>query len=162
MSSLPDAPLEEVMDTTSSWQFVSDSDVANHHPGSFTRDKISGHSSHLVSRVTKSIRAEPNGAPCAEPSGSAPDHMTYYPPDMWKLNTTPPHSQEAGYGPTAATTYRYDYSSSDSHLSSHGGGAYVHFSDCHPSSSPSSFTPINQNGSTALFSSPKASGTALC
>ena len=155
------------MDTTSSWQFVSDSDLANHHPGSFTRDKISGHSSHLVSRVTKSIGGEPDGTPCAKPSGSAPDLIMYNPHDMWKINTTPPHSQEAGYDPTAAnnstTTYRYAYSSSDSHLSSHGGGgAYVHFSDCHPSSSPSSFTPINQNGSTAPFPSPKVSGTALC
>ena len=154
------------MDTTSSWQFVGDSDLANHHPEHFTRDKISGHSSHLVSRVSKSIRAEPDGAPCANPSGSAPDHTMYHPHDTWKLNTTPPHSQEAaGYGPTAAngtTTYRYDYSSSDSHHSAHGGGAYVPFSDCHPSSSASSFTPINQNGSTAPFPSPKESPTALC
>ena len=139
MFSLPDVSPEEVVDTTSSWQFVNGSDLSNHRPGSFTRYEISEHSSHLVSRVTN---------------------------DMWKINTTPPpHSQEAGYGPPAAhgtATYRYDYSSSDSHHSSHG-GSYVHFSDHHNPSSASGFTPINQNNSTAPFSSSsEVSRTALC
>ena len=159
MPSLPDASAEEVMHTTSSWRFFNSSDMANHNLGSFTRDEISGHSSHLVSRLTKSVRGEPDGAPsCAKPSGSAHDDTMFYPHDMWKLNTTPPpHSQEADYGPTAAndtTTYPYDYSnSSDSHHSSHDGGSCVHFSDCHPSSSSSSFTPINQNHSMTPFPS---------
>ena len=168
MFSPPDASPEEVMETTSSWQFFNSSDLANTGPRYFTRDKFSGHSSHLVSRVTKSIRGESDGAPpCAKPSESAPDHMMYYPHDMWKINTTPPpHSQEADYGPPAAngtTTYQYDYSSSDSHHSSHG-GSYVHFSDHHHHpSSASGFTPINQNSSTAPFPScSKVSRTALC
>ena len=165
--SLPDVSPEEVVDTTSSWQFVDGSDLSNHRPGSFTRYEISEHSSHLASRVTKSIPGESDGASqCPKPSGSAPDPITYYPQDMWKINTSPPQSQESGYGPPAAngtTGYRYDYSSSDSHHSSHG-GSYVRFSDHHhPSSASSGFTPINQNSSTAPFpSSSEVSRTALC
>ena len=151
MSSPPNTSPEEVLHTTPSWQFCDNSDLENHHLGSFTRDEFSGHTSHLVSRVTKRIQGESDGAPpCAKPSGSAQDHMMHYSYDMWKINTTPPpHSQEIDYGPTAAndtSTYPYDYSSSsDSHHSSHDGGSCVHFSDYHPSLASSSFTPINQN-----------------
>ena len=166
------------MDSASSWQSFNTSDLANQRPGYFPRDKISGHSSHLVSRVTKSIQGEPDGAPpqCAQPSGlSAQHHTMYHPHDTWKINTTPPplHPREASYGPPAATTaFRYDdsCSSSDSHLSSHsGGGSYAHhhhLPDRYPPlPSASGFTPINQHGSTAPFlssSSSKASRTTLC
>ena len=160
MSSLPDAPPEEVMHTTFPEQIVNGMDLANHRPGYFTQDETSGHSSHLVSQNTKNIREELHGAPSyAEPSQSAPDHMMHYHHDMWKINTTPPpHAQDAAYALTATkgtTTYRSDYSSSsDSRHGSHDNGSSVHFSDSHPLSSSSSFTPINQNRSTAPFPSP--------
>lgn len=162
ISSLPDVSSEEVTHTTFPWQFVNGPDSANHRPGYFTQDKASGHSSHLVGQITKSIRGETNGAPsCAEPSGSAPDHMMHYHHDMWQINTAPPpppHSQDAAYALTATNgttaSYRPDYSSSsDSHHGSHDSGSSVHFSDSHHplSLSSASFTPINQNHSTAPF-----------
>ena len=173
-SSLPDASSDEVMDSASSWQSFNTSDLANQRPGYFPRDKISGHSSHLVSRVTKGIRGELDGAPpqCAQPSGlSAQNQTMYHPHDTWRINTTPPplHPREASYGPPAAngtTAFRYDdSSSSDSQLS---GGSYAHhhLPDRYlPPPSTSGFTPINQHGSTAPFfpsSSSKASRPALC
>ena len=161
------------MDTTPSWQYFDSSDSANHGPGYCTRDNISGHSTHLVSRTTRSIQEEPANAPsCVNPSDSTQDHhMLYYPHEVWDLNPTPPplRFQDAPYGPptTAAaaangpsnTTYQYDNSSSSS-----GGDSHHHHH--HPSSSASwpSFTPINRNGSTVApfsSSSSKVSRTPL-
>lgn len=156
ISGLPDALSEGVMGATSPWQFSNGAEMANHHPGYLTRDN------------TKSIRGESIGASCADkPSEPGQDHMMYHPHphEMWEIDPPLPHPQEAGHGPTAnGTTYQYDYSSSESHHSSHG-DSYVPFSDRYPLStllSPSSFTPINQNNSTAPFPSSKVSRTALC
>ena len=174
MSVLLNASPDEVTDTTSSWQSFNSPDLANERPGYFTPDRIPAHSTHLVSQVTRSIRAEPDGdSPCPRPSGSAQDHMPYYPQDVWNLDTTPPsHCPDAAYGPspangTTTTTYHYDYpsSGSDSHHGSDRGAPYVPYPDCQsPLSASSSFTPINGNRSTAQFPSPssKVSGTALC
>ena len=139
MSSLLDAPPEEVMQTTFPEQIVNGTDLANHRPGSFAQDESSGHSSHLISKNTKNIRGGSDGVPSyAELPGSAPDHMMHFHHDMWKINTTPPppRSPDAACALTATSNGSGDFS--DSHLSS-------------PSAS---FTPINQNHSTAPFPSP--------
>lgn len=155
------------MDTTSSWQPVIDPDLANHHSGYPTKE-----------RLTKTSLCQ-RGRDAGHGRSDAPDHMIYYhPQDVYHTDTTPrpihqrsPPSPSSSYSPRTTTTTSNDTtisqyddcssnssnsSSSDLHntsFSSHSQGldegpsylltpADYH----HPTPPPPpAFTPINQH-----------------